>query len=153
MSVLGLHRDPWHNSGAAAVSDASGTLRFANLADERLDRVKDSRNFPEKSILVVDGRGSEKETQSLFYADRSGITLLDKTSKIGIGLMYAAVTHHIDFGLLQSGLFEDIFINPAASDTGIPLGCALYGYHYCLVMFYSLRIPDVCLALTNHEIQ
>jgi carbamoyltransferase len=32
--------------------------------------------------------------------------------------------------LLSSGLFEDIFINPAASDTGIPLGAALYGYHH-----------------------
>jgi carbamoyltransferase len=31
--------------------------------------------------------------------------------------------------VLASGVFEDIFINPAASDTGIPLGAALYGYH------------------------
>ena len=26
-------------------------------------------------------------------------------------------------------LFDEIFINPAASDTGIPFGAALYGYH------------------------
>ena len=34
-----------------------------------------------------------------------------------------------NFAVLRSGLFEDVFINPAASDTGIPLGAALYGYH------------------------
>jgi carbamoyltransferase len=37
-----------------------------------------------------------------------------------------------NYKLLQSGLFEDIFINPAASDTGVPLGCALFGYHSIL---------------------
>lgn len=32
----------------------------------------------------------------------------------------------------EQGLFEDVFIQPAASDSGIPLGCALYGYHTVL---------------------
>lgn len=196
-----------------------------------------SSPYPEAAILVVDGRGSEKETQSLFHGSPAGITLIESTKKIGIGLLYAAITQHIDFGLLQegktmglapygegvnkrfitypgvysgvetdydflciedsyalkgehpkptsfddkaryafevqaeceramlhlaryakertgadylcisggvalnsvanyallqSGLFKDIFINPAASDTGIPLGCALYGYHLVL---------------------
>lgn len=31
----------------------------------------------------------------------------------------------------QAG-FENVFIQPAASDSGIPLGCALYGYHLIL---------------------
>ena len=312
MNILGLHRDPWHNTGAAAISVRGGIPHFANLAEERLDRIKDSRTFPlssaracmqevgissfdeldlivldyivtrdwqgdfhkklplsgtfldsidprkihvvnhhlahaacvyysspfsEAAVLVVDGRGSEKETQSLFHASPAGITLVESTKKIGIGLLYAAITQHIDFGLLQegktmglapygesvkkrfitypgsysgvetdydslciedsyalrglhlkptsfedkaryafevqeeceramlhlaryakertgadylclsggvalnsvanyallqSGLFKDIFINPAASDTGIPLGCALLGYHHIL---------------------
>lgn len=34
--------------------------------------------------------------------------------------------------LLDSGLFEDIFIQPAASDSGIPLGAALLGYYTVL---------------------
>ena len=29
----------------------------------------------------------------------------------------------------DSGYFEDLFIQPAASDEGIPLGCALWGYY------------------------
>jgi carbamoyltransferase len=310
MLILGLHKDPWHNTGACAVRERDGKLKVALLSEERLDRLKDSRNFPHQStlaclrevgaadpseadlivldyivrnddwrqdqfkrpcstanflddldqskiqiinhhlahaysafhssgfpeaaVLIVDGRGSEKETQSLFYAGPSGIELIDRTDQIGIGLLYAAVTQAIGFGLLQegktmglapygeglgqpvfqfagrysdivtdysdfctdgsyaikvphrpivtfedkaraayevqeeceralihlaryakkrtgarylcfsggvalnsvsnyqilrSGLFEDIFINPAASDTGIPLGCALYGYY------------------------
>ena len=28
-----------------------------------------------------------------------------------------------------SNIFKEIFINPAASDSGISLGCALYGHH------------------------
>ncbi len=309
MLILGLHKDPWHNTGACAISNASGTPQIAYLAEERLDRVKDSRAFPalstaavlkevgasasqqadmvvldyimhpditadyhctpcrkdtflhampaenihiinhhlahaasvfysspfnESAILIVDGRGSDKETQSLFIGTDRGIERIASTSTIGIGLLYAAVTHAIGFGLLQegktmglapygagitknilpiphaydgivtdysalcidgsydlrsllspiereedkaraafevqeeceramlhlaryareatgmrhlcisggvglnsvanykilqSGIFDDVFINPAASDTGIPLGCALYGYH------------------------
>jgi carbamoyltransferase len=312
MVVLGLHKDPWHDTGAAIVKDDGDGVRFANLGEERANREKDSRKFPALSVkacmselniasvsefdlvvmdyivkphwaedwihrpcdrlnflneidprkihvinhhlahaynvfyssgfdtaavLVVDGRGSEKETQSLFLATRGRIDLIESTTVIGIGLLYAAVTHAIGFGLLQegktmglapygaaagerilrisrrfdgvttdysencvedsyelrglerpiatdddkaraafevqqeaeaallhlaeyasrrtgarhlclsggvalnsvanyavlrSGIFEDVFINPAASDTGIPLGAALYGYHAIL---------------------
>ncbi len=314
MKILGLHKDPWHNTGAAIVQKVNGKVSFVNLAEERSDRVKDSRNFPilstnacmaelgiknyndfdlvvldyirdgndfrkdyfnkpclqdnflnnidpvkihvinhhlahaynvfysskfsNAAILIVDGRGSERETQSLYMADtKTGIKLIDKTDCIGIGLLYASVTQKIGFGLLQegktmglapygkgikkqflkfphnfngistdyssicvdnsydmnithppietfddkarvayeiqeecefamlhlakyakektgadflcisggvalnsvanykilqSGIFKDVFINPAASDTGIPLGAALYGYHSVL---------------------
>ena len=198
-----------------------------------------SSNFDEAAILIVDGRGSDKETQSLFYGKNNNVELISFTKKIGIGLLYSAVTHEINFGLLQegktmglapygkifqnkkkifnfknnfkgietdysyichenehkikkftnkienfddkclaafevqeeceramlhlakyaksktnsknlcisggvglnsvannkileSGIFEKVFINPAASDTGIPLGLALYGYHKVL---------------------
>jgi len=314
MRVLGLHKDPWHNTGAALISGDDDQARFVMVSEERLDRVKDSRAFPEKAvaacmrefgvrsfadldlvvtdyiasdswkedfihrpcrtdvflaqlpkdkvltlnhhlahayaayfssgfnnaaILVVDGRGSDKETQSLYVADGMTVRLIASTDVIGIGLLYAAVTHAIGFGLLQegktmglapygelvdrrifniqrafdgivtdyssvcvdgsydlkiptpplrsfedraraafevqkeceeamlhlskwakdstgkdklcitggvalnsvanfkilqSGLYRDVFINPAASDTGIPLGAALYGYHACLGM-------------------
>jgi carbamoyltransferase len=309
MIVLGLHKDPWHSSGAALIRDDVDEVRFASLAEERCDRQKDSRRFPGLStracleelgvmslseidlvvtdyiinrdwrrdfyrrpctrdtfleqipsdkihvvnhhlahahavfyssqfesaaVLIVDGRGSEKETQSLFMATQDGIELLESTRTIGIGLLYAAVTQAIGFGLLQegktmglapygadvkkqiftfprryngmvtdyssvcvedcyemgvshepivsfedkaraafevqqeceaallhlaeyafektgayylcisggvalnsvanykilqAGIFKDIFINPAASDAGIPLGAALFGYH------------------------
>lgn len=312
MRVLGLHKDPWHDTGAAIVCDDGGRVRFANLAEERCNREKNTRRFPEQSVaacmreldiddlgtfdavvvdhiiaadwrkdfhrtpcrtdvflegidpdrlhvvnhhlahacnafysspfteaavLVVDGRGSNSETQSLYYAGPHGIELLDKSDAIGIGLLYAAVTQAIGFGLLQegktmglapygrndprsflgirrrrsgvgldysdlcvddsydlrralppldtmedrarvawevqneceralielaryarertgcknlcfsggvalnsvanyqimrAGIFDGIYINPAASDPGIPLGCALYGYHRVL---------------------
>lgn len=312
MIVLGLHKDPWHSTGAAMIREDENGAQFANLSEERRNREKDSRKFPNLSIkacmdqlgvsslgeidlvvldyivsrdwpkdwhrrpcetetclkeieprkivvinhhlahaysvfyssgfasaavLIVDGRGSEKETQSLFVATKGKIELIESTKVIGIGLLYAAVTQAIGFGLLQegktmglapygaevkkrifqfprlfngmttdyssvcvedsyemgvahepivtfddkaraafevqeeteaallhlakyasertgeshlcisggvalnsvanykvlrSGIFKDIFINPAASDTGIPLGAALYGYHAIL---------------------
>lgn len=309
MIVLGLHKDPWHNTGAAMIRDDGDGRRIAFVSEERLDRVKDSRAFPDRAIatcmrelgvagldevdavvldhietpdwrrdqtdracradvplaelparkihvinhhlahacavffsspfdeaavLIVDGRGSDRETQSLFAASEGRIDLVERTEAIGVGLLYAAVTqaigfgnlqegktmglapygHHIagdlfDFGaryhgivtdygafctdgsyeikaphppldsfeaksraawevqnecerallhlarharrttgrrnlclsggvglnsvannaILRSGLFDDIFVNPAASDTGIPLGAALWGWH------------------------
>lgn len=309
MNILGLHKSPWHNTGACIIqTNELDTLQISMISQERLDKKKDSRDFPElavnacmrelninsyeeidlivmdhiinkdwkldnklgqeqkegflkdfpeekifvinhhlahaysvfystdfeeASILVVDGRGSSKETQSLYFGDKNGIKLIDKTEKVGIGLLYAAVTQKIGFKLLQEGktmglapygknknifnfpkeydgiitdyssvlidgkydfkkeykvdtssfsekadaafeiqqeceqallhlvkyskerlntnnlcitggvglnsvsnykilqsnIFDDVFINPACSDTGIPLGCALYGLH------------------------
>jgi len=309
--VLGIHKNPWHNTGAAMIKSVDGgKVEFAFISEERLDRIKDSRSFPilsikscmeklgvensididlvvmdyienkdwrrdnkqgdmevhefmteipdekiitinhhlahaysvfyssgfsESAILVVDGRGSQKETQSLYNADSYGnIHLIEKTENIGIGLLYSSVTQMIGFKLLQegktmglapygvdkkilnlkqdyngistnyshmletgkytfvnqssldlskfqekanvafevqqecesamlhlarhakvktkstklcitggvalnsvanykvlqSGVFDDIFINPACSDSGIPLGCVLYGFHH-----------------------
>src|SRR6266550_2625828 len=178
MVVLGLHKDPWHNTGAAIIREDPDGVRFANLSEERCNREKDSRKFPARSVqscmaelniasvseidlvvvdyivkprwnedwlnrpsdhsnflseidpsnihvinhhlahaynvfyssnfesaavLIVDGRGSEKETQSLFLATRERIDLIESTTVIGIGLLYAAVTQAIGFGLLQEG--------------------------------------------------
>jgi carbamoyltransferase len=311
MLILGLHRDPWHDTGAAVIRQAGGAPHIVTISEERLDRIKDSRAFPARAVaacladagisspeavdvvvldyirvpdwrrdqhgvpavqgtllerieperihvinhhlahaassfycsgfedaavLVVDGRGSDNETQSLFVGEGTVLHRIEHTDRIGIGLLYAAVTQAIGFGLLQegktmglapygagmggncldirrsfhgirtdysetcvegsydlqrpphiphlaararvafevqqeceaallhlaahareltgkrrlcltggvalnsvanyvvlkSGLFDDIFINPAASDTGIPLGAALHGYHAIL---------------------
>ena len=307
MLVLGIHKDPWHNTGAALIKrNEKGEVDFAFISEERLDRKKDSRNFPLKSInavlkllnvvkedldlivmdyiinpnwkldnksgeeniddffigideekivtiehhlahaystfysstfnesaiLVVDGRGSQKKTQSLYKASlEDGIEFIQSTDKASIGLLYASVTQLIGFNLMQEGktmglapygknkrifdfnisfdgietdyselmhdgkytfkknyeyediadaayeiqeecekvmlhlasyakekvgtknlclsggvalnsvsnykilkekIYNNIFINPACSDTGIPLGCALYGFHKIL---------------------
>ncbi len=310
MTILGLHKDPWHNTGACIISDKDGLFNVCAVSEERLNREKDSRKFPEKAIktcmkqmnikkydeinlvvtdyiedgdwrkdnleheekihpllkgfpenkivvinhhlshacatyfsspfdnaaiLIVDGRGSDKETQSIFIGEKNEIKLLESTTKMGIGLLYSTITKKIGFKVLeegktmglapygkeysrrifnfpekfngivtdfedvmvlgkyeltkeydkeiitfedkavaafgvqdlcekvflhlanytkeitkkdylclsggsalnsvsnykvlQTGLFKDVFINPAASDAGIPLGCALYGYH------------------------
>ncbi|HKP03531.1 MAG TPA: carbamoyltransferase C-terminal domain-containing protein [Chthoniobacterales bacterium] len=235
-------RPDWSNDWYREPSEANNFLREF---DPRKIRVINhhlahayavfySSGFETAAVLIVDGRGSEKETQSLFAATQDKIELIESTTAIGIGLLYAAVTQAIGFGLLQegktmglapygaavnkqifqfprryagvatdyssvcvqdsyemgaphapivtfddkaraafevqeeteaallhlaehafnrtgadhlcisggvalnsvanykvlrSGIFKDIFINPAASDTGIPLGAALYGYH------------------------
>ncbi|MCB1179310.1 MAG: hypothetical protein KDK36_17145 [Leptospiraceae bacterium] len=180
MKILGLHKDPWHNTGAAIIVKEGEKVSFVNLAEERCNREKDSRKFPIQStkacmkefgikdynefdlvvidyiingndwkkdylnnqcdtdnflneidqskivlvnhhlchahntfyssgfqkaaILIVDGRGSERETQSLYLGDKeNGITLLDKTDTIGIGLLYSSVTLKAGFKILQEG--------------------------------------------------
>ena len=50
MIVLGLHKDPWHNTGAAMIREDADGVRFANLSEERANREKDSRKFPCRSI-------------------------------------------------------------------------------------------------------
>lgn len=178
MIILGLHKDPWHNTGAAIVKVDGGVRKIVMVSEERFDRVKDSRSFPrlsieacmhdfdvkdigefdlvvldyivskdwrndrfkkpceidtllekvdpekirvidhhlshacsvyyssgfkDSAILVVDGRGSSAETQSLYVARKGEVKLVERTEKIGIGLLYAAVTQAIGFGLLQEG--------------------------------------------------
>lgn len=52
-TVLGLHKDPWHDAGAAAVATNDlGERAVACVAQERLDRIKNSRSFPEAAMLA-----------------------------------------------------------------------------------------------------
>ncbi|MCK5346160.1 MAG: hypothetical protein KAR20_22275, partial [Candidatus Heimdallarchaeota archaeon] len=193
--------------------------------------------FEESAVLVVDGRGSDKETQSIYVASRkNGVKLLEKSDYLGLGMLYATITVKMGFGILNEGktmglspygnndygdlidwdkrrfdrvhtdytgicggwyelsqdlppisnkvqahlayevqeelekgmlhlanrakeitgseylciaggvglnsvanyrilqesIFKDIFIQPACSDTGVPLGCALHGYYQIL---------------------
>ena len=179
MIILGIHKDPWHNTGAAILKKNKKKLEIFTLSEERIDRIKDSRNFPinsinaclnhfniknindidlivtdyliskdilykdynkkvcrtdtflhnfpknkikvinhhflhacsvyysspfnEAAILIIDGRGSLNETQSLFYAKDNKIKLLYKSDKIGIGLLYATITEEIGFKILEEG--------------------------------------------------
>jgi carbamoyltransferase len=178
MIILGIHKDPWHDTGAAVIVGDETSYDVCMISEERLDRVKDSRAFPSKAIskclefagvadlrevdlvvldyirsrdwrkdeysrpcekntiielvdpakvavinhhhahacstfysspfdeaaiLIVDGRGSNNETQSLFVGDNTGIRLITSTDRIGIGILYACVTQAIGFGLLQEG--------------------------------------------------
>jgi carbamoyltransferase len=51
--------------------------------------------------------------------------------------------------------FRNIFIQPAASDTGIALGCALWGAHQILGLprFYEMRRASLGRSYTTEEIQ
>ena len=50
MKVLGLHIDPWHNTGACVIVGDGTFPNLAFLSEERIDRVKDSRAFPAGSV-------------------------------------------------------------------------------------------------------
>tara|TARA_B100001057_G_scaffold501302_1_gene623586 strand:+ start:1579 stop:3780 length:2202 start_codon:yes stop_codon:yes gene_type:complete len=56
-------------------------------------------NFKSSSILVIDGNGSDIETNSFFLGKGNKIYLLDKYKNHGIGYVYLAVTNEIlNFG-------------------------------------------------------
>lgn len=50
--------------------------------------------------------------------------------------------------------FKDIFVQPASSDCGIALGCALWGYHVTLKQprFWVMRSASLGRSYTNEEI-
>lgn len=48
--------------------------------------------------------------------------------------------------IIEEGDFKNVFIQPAATDTGIPLGCALYGYHIIKKMPRKFIMKDVFLG-------
>ncbi len=50
MLILGIHRDPYHNTGAAALLDDGNGVRVVAISEERLDRVKDSSRYPDNAI-------------------------------------------------------------------------------------------------------
>lgn len=228
IAVLGIHKDPWHNTGASIVTEQNGKMDVVYIAEERLDRKKDSREFPERAvaacmkhaglasfteldlvvmdyicrgddwkkdffktpcrtdvflteidpakiriinhhlahaaasyyastfseaaILVVDGRGSDKETQSLFIGRDNEIRLIEKSTDIGIGLLYASITQLIGFGLLQEGKTMGLapYGSPevAGTRTGrlLPIRGKFSGVvadysELCLEDTYELRVP------------
>lgn len=48
--------------------------------------------------------------------------------------------------ILDESGFKNVFIQPASSDTGIPLGCALYGYHVLCRMPRKFFMKDAFLG-------
>jgi carbamoyltransferase len=182
--VLGLKLDPYHDTGAAAVGHDGDRVRVVAISEERLDRRKNSRAFPAKSIaycldalgcrlqdvrlvvadfierpgvddhwatpgmalseakaaffgqldalgiravfvehhlchaasayfattwqealtVVIDGVGSNHETQSIFRCEGHEITKVATSRQPGIGWMYSAVTEKLlGFDHLQEG--------------------------------------------------
>lgn len=228
VAVLGIHKDPWHNTGASIVFEQDGITDMVYIAEERLDRKKDSRSFPERAvaacmkhaglasfddldlvvvdyichpddwrkdfintpcrtdvflkevdpakihiinhhlahaaasfytspfdrsaILVVDGRGSDKETQSIFIGRGNEISLVEKSTCIGIGLLYASVTRLIGFDILQEGKTMGLAPYGSPAVTGdnperlLPV-CGVYSgvdsdySELCVEDSYQLRVP------------
>lgn len=50
MLILGVHRDPYHNTGAAALYDDGREIKIVAISQERLDRKKDSAEYPDDAI-------------------------------------------------------------------------------------------------------
>ena len=108
-----------------------------------------SSGFESAAVLIVDGRGSEKETQSLFLATPDGIELIESTNKIGIGLLYAAVTNAIGFGLLQEG--KTMGLAPYGADIRKQIFTFPHAYHGIVTDYSSVCVEDSYEMGAPHE--
>ena len=70
-------------------------------------------DFKDSSILIVDGNGSDLETNSFFKGKSNQINLIDKSKYHGIGAVYSAVTKEI--------------LNLGTGSEGKTMGLAPYG--------------------------
>jgi carbamoyltransferase len=103
-----------------------------------------SSAMADAAILVVDGRGSDNETQSLFVGEGKAIRRIAHTDRIGIGLLYAAVTQAIGFGLLQEG--KTMGLAPYGADPQAPI-LELAGVYDGIVTDYSATCVEGSYAL------
>jgi carbamoyltransferase len=69
------------------------------------------------------------EEDILYYAKYAYEKTGSKNLCLAGGVALSCVTNR---KILDLGLFESVFVQPAASDEGIPLGCALWGYYKLL---------------------
>ena len=69
--------------------------------------------FNDSSILIVDGNGSDLETNSFYHGKNNKITLIEKSKNHGIGAAYTEVT--------------DKILNLGAGSEGKTMGLAPYG--------------------------
>ena len=86
MKILGLHKDPWHNTGACVMLGDGPSPDFAFLSEERIDRVKDSRAFPAgsaRACMQELGIGSVDEFDAVVmdYIEHSDDWRLDQARR------------------------------------------------------------------------
>jgi len=73
-----------------------------------------------------------RQAQDILQTDLLYLARHARTKATAPRLAYAggaALNCLINAQILRTGTFDELFVQPAASDEGIPLGCALHGYH------------------------
>ena len=96
--------------------------------------------YKESAILIVDGNGSDCETNSFFYGKNNKISLLDKSKNHGIGSVYTAITKNI-LNLGDSGEGKTMGLAPyGKANSKIKIKHSLNGIHTNFSDFMR-RIP------------
>jgi carbamoyltransferase len=86
----------------------------------------------DKHIVAEPWVNLAREAQETLQTDLLYLARLAHEKVGSANLAYAggaALNCLINAQILETRAFNDLFVQPAASDEGIPLGCALYGYH------------------------
>lgn len=108
------------------------------LPDEYYSSVAYAAQFIVEQVAIIAARKLKRITRSANICIAGGVGLnIDANKKI-----------------LDSAGFEHIFIQPGASDTGIPLGCALWGHHVILGQprFWTMRSASLGRPYSEEEI-
>jgi carbamoyltransferase len=122
------------------------TLRIARPPRSQADTLPDEYF---SSVAYVAQKVLEVVTVSLAKKVRMMTGSTNLAVAGGVGLNIDANKKYLD----EAG-FDNLFVQPAASDTGIPLGCALYGYHVIAGMprFWSMKSASLGLPYSDTDI-
>jgi carbamoyltransferase len=86
-----------------------------HLTEPRVNLARQIQDVFERSILAMTSNAHAR-TASRRLALAGGGALSCVTNRL----------------IIEQGLFDEVFVQPASSDEGIPLGCALWGYNVVL---------------------
>ncbi|AYV57209.1 carbamoyltransferase [Leptospira kmetyi] len=86
------------------------------------------------------------EEDVLFFASLASKKSGSKNLCLAGGVALSCVTNR---KILDLGLFDNVFVQPAASDEGIPLGGALWGYYQILKGNASAKMDHAYLGTPN----
>jgi len=108
------------------------------LPDEYYSSVAYVGQFITEWVAMLAGKRLKEVTQSVNLCVAGGIGLNIDTNR----------------KFLDEVGFEHIFIQPGASDTGVPLGCALWGYHVILGQprFWTMQSASLGRKYRDDEI-
>jgi carbamoyltransferase len=86
----------------------------------------------DKDIVAEPWVNLARQAQDILQTDLLHLARLARAKAAAPRLAYAggaALNCLTNAQILHIGTFDELFVQPAASDEGIPLGCALHGYH------------------------
>jgi len=149
--------------GLAAYGHTVPKIDRLNLNREHcLDLFHDQRDFleakgPELRKFIEEDPNhlserrinAARETQEVFvetmlvFAERAKQVTGSRNLALAGGAALSCVANR---AIIESGLFEQVFIQPGASDEGVALGCALLGWHHIAGKSARWRMKDAYLG-------
>lgn len=90
------------------------------------DKPRDDAILNDYWVNIAADAQETLEEDMLRYAQQIADATGSKNLCLAGGVALSCITNR---KIQDSGIFENVFVQPASSDEGIPLGCALWGYY------------------------